>query len=292
MIFLFEEIMKFSKVVVLSFSAFLLCSAANAQQFGALEAEVEALKEDMRALQRDAYRMKNDDAYGPVSSSDMALRVGEMDENMRKINGRLDEIEYKLKTFEERINMINKDIDVRISMIEGKPIKSSGAGIKEPKEKFAPKVAENAPKSLLGAEIDKGTDLPSVPSKNAEQIYKEGLEYLKAKNYDKAEASFDSVLRRFPKDKLAGNAQFWLGEVYYSQGQYKEAAVAFGKVYKNYKDGLKGADGLLKLGMSMSELKNKDAACEAFMNMNSEFPKAEDRIKKKAAEEAKKLGCK
>lgn len=284
--------MKFSKLIVLSLSAYLLCSTAQAQQFGALEAEVEALREDVLALQRQAYRAQNDGFSGPVSSSDMAVRVGEMDENMRKINGRLDEIEYKLKSFDERINMINRDIDVRISMIEGKPIKPSGAGIQEPKEKFAPKVAENAPKSLLGAEIDKGSDLPSMPSKNAEQIYKEGLEYLKAKNYAKAEGSFDSVLRRFPQDKLAGNAQFWLGEVYYTQGQYKEAAVAFGKVYKNYKDGPKGADGLLKLGMSMKELNNKDAACEAFKNMNSEFPKAEDRIKNKAAEEAKKLGCK
>ena len=284
--------MKFSKIFVLSLSAYLLCSTAQAQQFGALEADVEALKEDVRALQRNAYRAQNDDFSGPVSGSDMAVRVGEMDENMRKINGRLDEIEYKLKTFEERINMINRDIDVRISMIEGKPIKSNGAGIQEPKEKFAPKVADSAPKSLLGAEIDKGTDLPSMPTKTAEEIYKEGLEYLKAKNYNKAEGSFDSVLRRFPQDKLAGNAQFWLGEVYYAQGQYKEAAVAFGKVYKDYKSGPKGADGLLKLGMSMKELNNKEAACEAFTNMTSEFPKAEDRIKNKAAEEAKKLGCK
>ncbi len=284
--------MKISKILFLSFSLSLLCSTAQAQQFGALEADVEALKEEVRVLQRDAYRMKNDGDFGPVSSSDMALRVGEMDENMRKINGRLDEIEYQLKAMNERIDMINRDVDVRISMIEGKPIKASGAGIQEPKEKFAPKVAENAPKSLVGGIVDKGTDLPSMPSKNAEQIYKEGLEYLKAKNYDKAEASFDSVLRRFPKDKLAGNAQFWLGEVYYSQEQYKEAAVAFGKVYKNYKDGTKGADALLKLGMSMVQMNNKDAACEAFMNMKQEFPKAEERITKKAAEEAKKLGCK
>lgn len=285
--------MKFQKIFVLSFSAMLFSSVSYAQQFGALEADVEALKEEVRVLQREAYRAKNDDAFGPVSGSDMAVRVGEIDENMRKINGRMDEIEYKLKTMDERITMINRDIDVRISMMEGKPIKGyEGAGIKEPKEKFAPKVAENAPKSLVGGLIDKGNDLPSVPTKNAEQIYKEGLEFLKAKNYEKAEASFDSVLRRFPKDKLAGNAQFWLGEVYYSQGQFKEAAVAFGKVYKSYKDGPKGADSLLKLGMSMAELKNNEAACEAFKNMNSEFPKAEDRVKKKAQEEAKRLGCK
>lgn len=285
--------MKISRVLGVSFSVFLMCSAASAQQFGALEAEVEALKEDVRALQRNAYRMQNDAAFdAPVSSSDMAVRVGEMDENMRKINGRLDEIEYKLKTMDERIDMINRDVDVRISMIEGKPIKANGEGIQAPKAKFAPKVAENAPKSLLGADIDKGNDLPNMPTKTAEQIYADGLEYLKAKNYDKAEASFDSVLRRFPQDKLAGNAQFWLGEVYYSQGQYKEAAVAFGKVYKNYKDGAKGADGLLKLGMSMAQMNNKEAACEAFMNMKQEFPKAEERITKKAAEEAKKLGCK
>lgn len=287
--------MQVLKVFVLSFSVMLFCTSAQAQiqQFGALEAEVEALKEDVRVLQRDSYRSKNDNSFAPSSGADMALRMGEFDENLRKINGRLDEVEYKIKTLDERLTMINKDIDVRIKMLEGKPISGGmGNGIQAPKEKFKAPVANNAPKSILGDTISTGSDLPNVPSKSAEEIYQAGLEALKTNDYDLAERNFDSVLRRFPKDKLAGNAQYWLGEVYYGRKNFKDAAVAFAKVYKQYKDGPKGADSLLKLGMSMQELNKKAEACSAFTSMKTEFPKAEERVRVKAEQEAKKLNCK
>lgn len=287
--------MQVSKVLGLSFSFMLFVSTAHAQiqQFGALEAEVEALKEDVRVLQRDSYRFKNENSLAPSSGSDMALRMGEFDENLRKINGRLDEIEYKLKTMDDRLNMINKDIDIRIKMLEGKPISGGmGGGIDAPKEKFKAPVANNAPKSIVGDAIATGSDLPAVPTKTAEQIYQAGLEALKANDYDAAEGHFDSVLRRFPNDKLAGNAQYWMGEVYYGRKNYKDAAVAFAKVYKQYKDGPKGADSLLKLGMSMQELQKKPEACSAFTSMKTEFPKAEERVRIKAEQEAKKLNCK
>lgn len=285
--------MQFSRILVISFLTILFVAPAQAQQFGALEVEVEALREDVKVLQRDAYRSKSENSLAPSSGSDMALRMGEFDENLRAINGRLDELTYKIKTLDDRLNMINRDIDVRIKMLEGAPITGNGGeGIQAPKEKFKVPVASNAPKSIIGDAIATGNDLPNVPSKTADEIYQAGLEAIKANNYDAAEQNFDSVLRRFPKDKLAGNAQYWLGEVYYGRKNYKDAAVAFAKAYKQYKDGPKGPDSLFKLGMSMNEMGKKAEACTAFMGMNAEFPKAEERIKTKAAEEAKKLNCK
>ncbi len=287
--------MQVSRFLSLSFSFVLFCSAAQAQmqQFGALEADLEALKEDVRALQRESYRSKNGNSLAPTSGADMALRMGEFDENLRDINGRLDEINHQIKTLDDRLNLINKDIDIRLKMLEGKPISGgAGGGIQAPKEKFKAPVAQNAPKSIVGDAIASGNDLPNVPTRSADEIYQAGLEALKANDFATAESSFDSVLRRFPKDKLAGNAQYWLGEVYYGRKNYKEAAIAFGKAYKQYKDGPKGPDSLLKLGMSMKELKKKTEACAAFTSMKAEFPKAEDRVKKKAEQEAKSLNCK
>ena len=287
--------MRISKILIMSFITMLYCSVVQAQshQFGALESEIEALKEDVRALQRESYRFKNDNSLVPASGADMALRLGELDESVRSFNGRLDEVLYKLKMLDERVSMINKDIDVRIKMLEGKPIGGyADEGSQLPKEKFNAPIAKNAPKSIVGDAIAKGNDLPSVPNKSAEEIYQAGLEALKVNDYSKAEASFDSVLRRFPKDKLAGNAQYWLGEVYYGQKNYKDAAIAFGKAYSQYKNGVKGADSLLKLGMSMKELNKTQDACVAFKNITTEFPKAEERIKVKAEQEAKQLKCK
>ena len=103
---------------------------------------------------------------------------------------------------------------------------------------------------------------------------------------------FSIILNKYSSDKLAENAQYWLGEVYYKDKKFDKAAVAFAKGYNNYKNGSKGADSLLKLGLSMAQIGKKEEACLAFVNLPNEFKKANDSIKAKAKNEAQKLGCK
>lgn len=286
--------MRYSGIMVVSLAFMLFSSNVRAQQFGALEAEVEALREDVTVLQREAYRAKNDNALAPGSSADAAIKIGDLDENVRQLNGRIDELDYKIKTLDERLTMINRDIDVRIKMLEGAPLSSAvagGTGVSAPKEKFGVPVAKDAPKSIVGDKVA-ADDLPDIKTKSAAELYQSGLDALKTNNYTDAERYFDSVLRRFPKDKLAANAQYWLGEVYYGRKEYKQAAKAFGDGLKNYKDGAKGADSLLKLGMTFAMMDDAKSACTAFTSLKSEFPKASEEIKIRAAQEASKLSCK
>lgn len=90
-------------------------------------------------------------------SSDILVRMSDFEEQMRNMNGKIEELEYKIKTLNDRLDMVNKDVDVRIKMIEGKPI-NGGAGTKAKTAKFDAPKAENAPKSLVGDSI-KGGDL-------------------------------------------------------------------------------------------------------------------------------------
>ena len=291
LVFIKEVKMRFSKVLMLS-SVFGLC-AFSARAQSALQMEIDALREDVQVLQRQAYRDK-ENGITPASAQDVAVKMGQFDETLRQSVGKIDELEYKIKTLEERINVINKDVDIRLKMMEGKSIEgSAGLGAQAtPAAKFEAPVAKGAPASIVGAEVSKGNDLPPVKTKSAEEIYQEGMDALKANNNDEAAAKFTTVLSKFPEHKLAGNAQYWLGEAYYAKKDYAKAAVAFAKGYEKYKDGNKGADNILKLGMSMKELGKKDEACTAFINLPKEFPKAEESVKVKAAQLAGELQCK
>lgn len=289
--------MKYSKFASVFVFSSLFSLPVYAQQFGALEAEISALREDVLVLQREAYRTKNDNVLAPGSSGDAALKIGEMDETLRTINGKMDEINFKIKSLDNRLTLINRDIDIRLKMLEGAPIDSSAGGlgtdISAPQEKFVAPVAQGAPKSIVGDAVSSGNDLADIKTQSAAELYQAGLDALKANNSGDAERYFDSVLRRFPKDKLAANAQYWLGEVYYGQKNYKAAAKAFGDGLKNYKDGAKGADCLLKLGMSFVMMDDSKSACTAFTSLKTEFPKAPEDIKVRAAQEAAKLkSCK
>lgn len=254
----------------------------------AFQTDVDALREDIEVIQRQLYRNQSNSLAG--NSKDIQVRMGEAEEQLRDLNGKIEQLDYKIRTLNDRLDMVNKDIDVRIKMIEGKPI-SGGAGVKAKAPKFNAPVANNAPKSVVGDSV-KGDDLAPVQGQDVNAIYQEGLEALKAGKTDKAEENFNLILNKFSTDKLAGNAQYWLGEVYYGKKDYAKAAVAFGKGYEKYKDGSKGADSLYKLGMSMNALNKKTEACTALTSVAKEFPKAEKALLEKAKAEANKLKCK
>ena len=66
------------------------------------------------------------------------------------------------------------------------------------------------------------------------RLYETAYGYLLQQDYGAAQSAFSDFLSRYPKDRLAGNAQYWLGETHYVRGQYRSAASAFLKGYKSY----------------------------------------------------------
>lgn len=260
--------------------------SASAQSLSSLQSDIEALREDVLSLQRQNYR---ENAENPQKSSDVQIRLGQLEEQMRSLTGKVEELEHQIKTFDDKVALINKDIDVRFSMLEGKPI-NSGESPDIIAPKFNAPQADGAPKSITG-DVVKGEVLEPIGSKEVAEVYQNGLNALKANDYKTSEQNFLKILNQNPNDKLAGNAQYWLGEVYYAQKDYAKAAVAFAKGYQNYKNGAKGADSLFKLGMSMKSLKKNTDACAAFGSLKSEFPNASADVLKKASDEAKRLNC-
>ena len=278
--------MKNIKCLLLGTALCFYGSTASAQSLSSLQSEISALREDVLSLQRQNYR---ENAENPQKSSDVQVRLGQLEEQMRSLNGKVEELEYKIKTFDDKVAMINKDIDTRFNLLEGKATSSNDTVIEATPKFNAPK-AEEAPKSVTGDAV-KGEVLEPIGSKEVAEVYQNGLNALKANNYQTAEQNFSKILNQNPNDKLAGNAQYWLGEVYYAQKDYAKSAVAFAKGYQNYKTGAKGADSLFKLGMSMKALNKNADACAAFGGVKAEFPNADAELLKKVASEAKALKC-
>ena len=273
------------KKYILFVLVLLMSGIANAQDATVIYRDIEEIREEMKILQRKLYNEGSEEA-------DLGVQVGRMDEQVRSMTGRIDELDYKIKQLGEKIDMINRDIDVRISLMEGKtPTVSSNVQVEDNSPKFAAPVANNAPQSIVGGSISKEDNLQPVKGSTAPEIYQSGLEALKATEYEKAEKAFNKILTKFADDKLAGNAQYWLGETYYARKEFDKAAIAFAKGYQGYKNSAKAADSLLKLGMAMQGLNKNKGACAAFTSLPKEFPKAEKTLKEKAKSEAKKLKC-
>jgi tol-pal system protein YbgF len=130
-----------------------------------------------------------------------------------------------------------------------------------------------------------------APLNDPKALYQRAYDDLRQGNYDMAEKDFSSLIEKFPKHDLAGNAQYWLGETYYVRAQYKRAAEAFLGGFTKYANGTKAPDSLLKLGMSLHALGEAEAGCDAFAELGIKFPDAPEAIVKRAEIERRRAGC-
>jgi tol-pal system protein YbgF len=158
-------------------------------------------------------------------------------------------------------------------------------------EEPAPPPPDEAPEQPMQSADAQATSLASFPPADATTLYNQGYGDLLRRDYPAAETAFRRLIEAHPNDKLAGDAQYWLGESYYVRGQYKNAADAFLKGYKSYGMSPKAPDSLLRLGMSLAALGQKEAACSSFAELGTKFPSAPSHVREEAASERHKAGC-
>jgi tol-pal system protein YbgF len=115
--------------------------------------------------------------------------------------------------------------------------------------------------------------------------------YILTGDYGLAEETLKSWLAAYPSDPQAIDAQFWLGESHLQQGEYRDAANSFLNVYKTAPDGIKGPDSLMKLGVSLSALGEKDAACGTFKELGKRYPQGSEALMSRVRDEQSKAGC-
>jgi tol-pal system protein YbgF len=130
----------------------------------------------------------------------------------------------------------------------------------------------------------------SLSPDSPEALYERSNESLLRRQFGDAEAGFRTFIEKYPDHSLAGSAQYWLGETYYAQSDFRQAAQAFLRGYKQYPKSRRAADSLLKLGISLDRLGQKQQACASYDAVSSEYPKAVE-ARKRAQAEAKRAGC-
>ena len=131
----------------------------------------------------------------------------------------------------------------------------------------------------------------SMPSGSTSEQYNQAFGLLKQADYPAAEVALKTFVEQHPNDPMAGNAQYWLGETYYTRGRYAEAASAFAEGYKRWPKSSKAADELLKLGMSLGRANQKQNACVVLAQLDHDFPAPGAAIRERATTEKKRLGC-
>jgi tol-pal system protein YbgF len=136
-----------------------------------------------------------------------------------------------------------------------------------------------------------GTVATLPPSQTPRDEYDLAYGYVLRKDYALAEDSFRSFLKRYPDDRLVGEATFWLGESLFQRQRFRDAAEAFLNVSTKHESSAKAPDALLRLGQSLAALGEKEAACASLAEVPRKFPRASANVKQGVEREQKRARC-
>ena len=250
------------------------------------------------------------------------LKLSEIEGQFRDLTNKFEEINFKLDKLSSRLSKIQADNQVRFEDIETS-ISSGMVSENSSKLSSKPKIDEN--KILPGS--SQPQDLGSISYKDSqtsntsqqiqsvattasivtenfqsedkilpqdvspEKQYEFATSFLKVGDYSTAERAFREFVLSNTDHELAGSAQYWYAETFRIRQLYTDAASAYLEGYQKYPKGKKAPINLLKLGVSMVQIGEKDQGCKMINGVELQYPNANQSVIQKAKYESKKFEC-
>jgi tol-pal system protein YbgF len=306
---------------------FLICSITLADNHNIYET-LELIQKDIKTLEKAIYsgsiKLDNNSGSSNLSSNSEdvltrhLLKLSEIENQFQQLTNRFEEINFKLDKLSNRLSKVQADNQIRFQDIENTII--SDGSIK----KTTKNVKKNETKELPGS--SEPQDLGSVsykdsatnettqqiqsvettasivtetfqaeesilPNENPNKQYEFATSFLKVGDYPTAERAFREFVLTNPEHKLAGNAQYWYAETFRIRQLYTDAASAYLEGYQKYPKGEKAPINLLKLGISMVQIGEKDQGCKMINGVEKQYPKANQSVIQKAKYESQKFEC-
>ena len=232
------------------------------------------------------------------------LKLNEIEDQFRELTNKFEEVSFKLDKLSSRVTKIQSDTQLRFSDLENgtpslqkeKPV--SLPGTSKPKD-FGANPAyqtKNLPTNQSINSIESAqtviTEEPEnkkslLPNKPAKEQYEFAVSFMKIGDYETAEFALREFIDKNKDHDLAGSAQYWYGETFRIRQLYSDAATAYLDGYQNYPKSKKAPDNLLKLGITMVQLGEKDQGCKMITGLKKEYPKASKSVLQKAQYEQK-----
>ncbi len=280
--------------------------------------QIQVITKDLKTLEKAVYQKSDVASISANISSDglnediltkHLLKLNGIENQFRELTNKFEEVNFKLDKLSTRVTKIQSDTQLRFSDLENgntlakKDEKLVLPGSSKPQDFGATPAYQTSslPKqqsinSVEGAQTVI-SELPEnqkslLPNKSPKEQYEFAVSFMKIGDYETAEAALKEFIDKNKDHDLAGSAQYWYGETFRIRQLYSDAATAYLDGYQNYPKSKKAPDNLLKLGITMVQLGEKDQGCKMIIGLKKEYPKASKSVLQKAQYEQKKFKCK
>ena len=288
---------------------------------------LEKIQNDIKTLEKAVYSATNDsvDILNNTSSSmnnnseDVLtrhlLKLSEIENQFQQLTNKFEEINFKLDKLSNRMSKVQADNQARFQNLEvgissdndKKKITTNNEnellpGSSQPQDlgSVSYKDITTTESSQQTVSVDTTativtetfqTEEKILPKESPEKQYEFATSFLKVGDYPTAERAFREFVLDNPEHNLAGNAQYWYAETFRIRQLYTDAASAYLEGYQKYPKGKKAPINLLKLGISMVQIGEKDQGCKMINGVEKQYPEANKSVIQKAKYESQKFEC-
>ena len=281
--------------------------------------KLQKLQNDIQTLEKAVYS-SNTVAQSSVSldgnEEDVLtrhlLKLNEIEVQFQSLTNKFEEINFKIDKLSNRITKIQSDNQMRFQDLErgnlnqdmqasdGEQKKLPGSTEPQDLGSVADSDIDNLEKvqktqsiETTGAVVTEESERAEklLPNTNPEEQYKFATSFIKVGDYETAELALREFVDTNGTHELAGNAQYWYGETFRIRQLYVDAATAYLDGYQKYPKSSKAPINLLKLGVTLVNIGEKEQGCSMIMGVSSQYPKANQSVIQKAEYEKKKFNC-
>ena len=292
---------------------------------------LDQLQKDIKTLEKAVYsgsiELNSDSSVNLNSNLDNnsedvltrhLLKLSEIENQFQELTNKFEEINFKLDKLSNRMSKVQADNQIRFQDLEN--VVSSDATTNKLTKKTNNEQMEVLPGSSQPQDLgsisykDTATNETSqktnsvdstalvvtetfqaeekiLPNESPDKQYQFATSFLKVGDYSTAERAFREFVDTNPEHNLAGNAQYWYAETFRIRQLYTDAASAYLEGYQKYPKGEKAPINLLKLGVSMVQIGEKDQGCKMINGVEEQYPEANQSVIQKAKYESQKFEC-
>jgi len=325
-----RHILRKFKIITFCFSNFFLITYSYADNHNIYEI-LDQLQKDIKTLEKAVYsgsiELNSDSSVNLNSNLDNnsedvltrhLLKLSEIENQFQELTNKFEEINFKLDKLSSRMSKVQADNQIRFQDLEN--VVSSDATTNKLTKKTNNEQMEVLPGSSQPQDLgsisykDTATNETSqktnsvdstalvvtetfqaeekiLPNESPDKQYQFATSFLKVGDYSTAERAFREFVDTNPEHNLAGNAQYWYAETFRIRQLYTDAASAYLEGYQRYPKGEKAPINLLKLGVSMVQIGEKDQGCKMINGVEEQYPEANQSVIQKAKYESQKFEC-
>ena len=325
-----RHILRKFKIITFCLSNFFLITYSYADNHNIYEI-LDQLQKDIKTLEKAVYsgsiELNSDSSVNLNSNLDNnsedvltrhLLKLSEIENQFQELTNKFEEINFKLDKLSSRMSKVQADNQIRFQDLEN--VVSSDATTNKLTKKTNNEQLEVLPGSSQPQDLgsisykDTATNETSqktnsvdstalvvtetfqaeekiLPNESPDKQYQFATSFLKVGDYSTAERAFREFVDTNPEHNLAGNAQYWYAETFRIRQLYTDAASAYLEGYQRYPKGEKAPINLLKLGVSMVQIGEKDQGCKMINGVEEQYPEANQSVIQKAKYESQKFEC-